>query len=94
MKIDIKELDNQRKEKIIKSGKYAKVEIIVSEDIKESPICWVTVSNGEAIAALILTVKETLKNLEKEYPAEALYSKLCMGCKSEMFNSEMFGSDK
>ncbi len=89
MEIDIDELEIQRREQIIKNGKYAKLEIIVSQDENEPPSCNIHMKeiNKKTIAKLILIVRETLKSLEEEFPAESLYSKLFMSSNTKTFRS-------
>ena len=89
MEIDIDELEIQRREQIIKNGKYAKLEIIVSQDDVENPSCSVHMKgiNGKPVASLILTVRKTLEALEKEFPEAAIYSKLFMSSNTKIFRS-------
>lgn len=81
MKInDKEELVNQQKEEILKSGKFAKIEIIVGEDESDLPYVRVeTHCSTKTIAKALLCLGETKKQIEKDCPEAYLVSKFVLG---------------
>ena len=69
MKINIEELQKQRKEAILKSGKYCKAEIVIGKN-DHSPIMCVDAKHvgAKEIALLMLSLRETIVDLAKKKP--------------------------
>lgn len=69
MKINIEELQKQRKEAILKSGKYCKAEIVIGKN-DPSPIMCVDVKHvgTKEMALLMLSLRETIVELAKKEP--------------------------
>lgn len=73
MKIDILECEKQRRESILKSGKYARMEIIVPV-AEEAPVIKVEVQgvSSKEIALLLATVKPTVAAIIEKDPLAGL----------------------
>lgn len=73
-------LQEQRREEILKKGKYAMLELIVDPD-DNVPIACLTVrkAGSKDIASLIGVLKAQLEAMKKEYPIEYMLSELCFG---------------
>ena len=69
MQVDYKELKKQRKEQILKGGKYCSAEITICEK-EENPIMEIEVKNvgSKEVAILMLTMKEAIIALAKKDP--------------------------
>ena len=70
MEIDFNELQKQRKEEILKSGKYCKAEIIIGK-CDNMPIAHIEVEkvSSKEVALLMGTMKEMIVSLAKKDPA-------------------------
>lgn len=77
MEIDFKELEKQREENILKSGKYCRVKIVIGKDDKQpiGDIDVIDVTDVET-ARMICCLKETAKVLEKKFPVAYGLSKI------------------
>ena len=83
MEIDFKELQKQRKEEMIKSGQYARVEIITKRENgqeKSIPYCETNLKHCTTadVMDLLATMDSVKKMLIKKVPRAALY-KLLIG---------------
>lgn len=69
MQVDYKELNKQRKEQILKDGKYCSAEIIIGSK-EENPIMEIKLKNvgSKEVAILMLTMKEAIVALVKKDP--------------------------
>lgn len=82
-------LQEQRKEEILKKGKYAMLEIIVDPD-DNVPIACLTVRKvgSKDIASLIGVLKAQLEAMKQEYPAEYMLSELFVRAKYHGVDTE------
>ena len=87
--IDISAFEKQRYDSIKNSGKYLELNVLIGsetqnyEDSEGNIPVITTVMHGcksTEISCLYITLKELIKHLEKEYPAECLYASLTMNC--------------
>ena len=83
MEIDFKELQKQRKEEMIKSGQYARVEIVTKRENGQEesiPYCETNLNNCTTtdVMDLLATMDSVKKMLIKKVPQAALY-KLLIG---------------
>ena len=70
MQVDYKELNKQRKEQILKDGKYCNAEITIGSK-EENPIMEIKLKNvgSKEVAILMLKMKEAIVTLAKKDPA-------------------------
>lgn len=75
MKVNIPEMEKQRREYIIKTGKYAEVHVTVGQDT--NPVCNITVKGvgNEEVALLIATLNAMISTISKTAPYAAELSK-------------------
>lgn len=86
MQVNVPEMEKQRRESILKNGKYAQLEIILERG-GNSPVCNISLKNVSTkdVAFLIVSMKETTKQLINLYPEAGLLS-LAMEVGGQAFN--------
>ena len=86
--LNIPRMEQQRYEKIKKSGKYMELDVLIGSDnedlgdgfIVKSPVVSTTIKGvGEKeVGCMYMTLHELIKSLEKEFPLECFVAKLSM----------------
>lgn len=80
MEIDEKEMVKQLRKRIIKSGNYTKIELIVGDEMM--PYTHVQVhGDGEILSKTFIALESLLEQLKKQYPLQYLYGKLSYSVK-------------
>ena len=86
--LNIPRMEQQRYEKIKKSGKYMELDVLIGgEDeelgdglIAKSPVISTTIKGvgPKEVGCMYMTLHELIKSLEKEFPSECFVAKLSM----------------
>lgn len=78
MSMNLREFEKQRRESILKKGGYAKLEIIIPENLAEEPYSNMQTNNVSRItvAKLLLSIEGTLEQLKKDYAREYVLAKM------------------
>lgn len=81
MKVDYKELEKQRREKILKSDNYARYEIIIPEETDETPYGTIELHNvnKQSLVKLMLSIEDSLEKMKKEYSELYILGKIMYG---------------
>lgn len=81
LNVNIEELEKQRREEILKSGRFCLAEVIVGKGDRE-PIAHIAVENVSPIevGTLILVLEQMVKTLIEKEPEAYLFAKQ-MNCK-------------
>ena len=76
IKIDYEELEKQRRDMILKEGKYCKAEILLAKD-DNMPIVNIELKGVKShdVAKLCVSLEELLNHMKKNYPLEYMMSK-------------------
>ena len=88
MDLNIPRMEQQRYEKIKKSGKYMELDVLIGSDnedlgdgfIVKSPVVSTTIKGvgAKEVGCMYMTLHELIKSLEKEFPSECFVAKLSM----------------
>ena len=86
--LNITRMEQQRYEKIKKSGKYMELDVLIGSDnedlgdgfIVKSPVVSTTIKGvgAKEVGCMYMTLHELIKSLEKEFPSECFVAKLSM----------------
>ena len=86
--LNIPRMEQQRYEKIKKSGKYMELDVLIGSDnedlgdgfIVKSPVVSTTIKGvgAKEVGCMYMTLHELIKSLEKEFPSECFVAKLSM----------------
>ena len=86
--LNIPRMEQQRYEKIKKSGKYMELDVLIGSDnedlgdgfIVKSPVVSTTIKGvgAKEVGCMYMTLHELIKSLEKEFPLECFVAKLSM----------------
>ena len=86
--LNIPRMEQQRYEKIKKSGKYIELDVLIGSDdedlgdgfIVKSPVVSTTIKGvgAKEVGCMYMTLHELIKSLEKEFPSECFVAKLSM----------------
>lgn len=76
MKINYEEYEKQRREMILKEGKYCKAEVLLAKD-DNMPIVNIELKGVKFydVAKLCVSLEELLNHMKKNYPLEYMMSK-------------------
>lgn len=86
--LNIPRMEQQRYEKIKKSGKYMELDVLIGSDdedlgegfIAKTPVVRTTIKGvgSKEVGCMYMTLNELVKSLEKEFPSECFVAKLSM----------------
>ena len=86
--LNIPRMEQQRYEKIKKSGKYMELDVLIGSDnedlgdgfIVKSPVVSTTIKGvgAKEVGCMYMTLHELIKSLEKEFPSACFAAKVCM----------------
>lgn len=86
IEIDYKELEKQRRDMILKEGKYCRAEILLGRN-DNMPIVNIELKHvkSQDVAKLCVSIKELVNHMKKQYPLEYMLGK-------QMFKTKNLGN--
>ena len=86
--LNIPRMEQQRYEKIKKSGRYMELDVLIGSDdedlgdgfVAKSPVVSTTIKGvgPKEVGCMYMTLHELIKSLEKEFPSACFAAKVCM----------------
>lgn len=86
--LNIPRMEQQRYEKIKKSGRYMELDVLIGSDdedlgdglVAKSPVISTTIKGvgPKEVGCMYMTLHELIKSLEKEFPSACFAAKVCM----------------
>ena len=86
--LNIPRMEQQRYEKIKKSGRYMELDVLIGSDdedlgdgfVAKSPVISTTLKGvgPKEVGCMYMTLHELIKSLEKEFPSACFAAKVCM----------------